>query len=87
MRSFLNLLIVCFIFGVCALPAVACINDRESQQSEKEFKSSYIENQTPPASPPDVTGDNQLLTWGGGGLGVALLVGACALCVVRQAKE
>jgi hypothetical protein len=32
------------------LPARACINDREVERAEREFKSQYL--QTPPAEPP-----------------------------------
>ena len=88
MRSFSWLLVTLLALLVVASPATACLNDRESLQSEKEFKSGYIEIQTPaqpapsPASPTD-----QLLVFGGSGIGVSLLIGACVVCLVRTRKD
>jgi hypothetical protein len=66
----------------------ACINDTESLQSEKEFKSTYIEKAPPaPQYQPEPTGDNNLMVLGGSGVGVALLVGACVLGIVRTRRD
>ena len=65
----------------------ACINDTESLQSEKEFKSTYIEKAPPaPQYQPETTNDN-LMVWGGSGVGVALLVGACVFGVVLARRD
>jgi hypothetical protein len=34
---------------VCALPAGACLNDRELLVAEREFRSSYLRGQTAPS--------------------------------------
>ncbi len=87
MRSFVTVLTTALILGSAVPPAAACLNDRESIRAEKEFKSSYQENQTPaPTYQPNSTPSIQLLTYGGSGLGAILLVGACALCVGRSRK-
>ena len=88
MRTFLLKLVVPALFlAAQAQPALACINDRESLQSEKEFKSSYIEKETPPPQyEPPPSNSDQLLTYGGSGLGLALLVGACVMGLVRTRR-
>jgi hypothetical protein len=55
--------------------ASACMNDRESNQSEKEFKSNYLEQPVAPASPPPVSHDLVVM----GEVGSGLLLGAFAL--------
>ena len=66
----------------------ACINDSESLQSEKEFKSTYIEKAPPaPQYQPEPTSNDQLMVWGGSGVGVALLLGACFLGIVRTRRD
>ena len=88
MRWFtLACLTVAMLLAVHIGTASACLNDRESLQSEKEFKSTYIEKAPPaPQYQPETTGD-QLMVWGGSGVGVALLVGACVLGVVRARRD
>jgi len=41
-----------FCVGLLVPSAAACINDRESIKSEKEFKSRYIEQQPPNTTTP-----------------------------------
>jgi hypothetical protein len=53
------------------------MNDRESNKSEKEFKSNYIDKPVQPVSPPP--SDNNLLVIGGTTAGTSLLLGACAV--------
>jgi hypothetical protein len=66
------------VFLTCTSLASACINDRESNQSEKEFKSNYIDKPVQPASPAP-TDNNNLLVIGGTTAGTSLLLGACAV--------
>jgi hypothetical protein len=83
--SLFRLLTPALILAAQVSMATACINDRESLRSEKEFKSSYIENQprVAPSYQPEPSGDNQLLTFGGIGAGIALLVSGCVLGLGR----
>ena len=70
-------LIVACVTVLCQASLVsACINDRESRRSEKEFKSSYQEDQSPvpQTSPEEAPSAYPLLTYGGSGLGLTLLV-------------
>ena len=57
--------------------APACINDRESNKSEKEFKSNYLEQPVQPTSPPEP--ESNLLVVGGTTAGTGLLLSAFAL--------
>ena len=70
--------------ALTALPAIACLNDRESLKAEREFKSQYQEKPgAPAASPSEEPSTNDLLTYGGIGGGALLIVGALALGVVK----
>jgi hypothetical protein len=65
--------------------ASACLNDRESEQGEREFKSSYVDRpSTPPVapaeSPPQIQSQMYYLMAGGG---VVLLACAVLLTVWR----
>jgi hypothetical protein len=87
MRWFLVILTAALILHVAVPPASACLNDRESIKAEKEFKSSYQENQSPaPTYQPESTPGIQVLTYGGSSVGALLFIGACALCVSRTRK-
>jgi hypothetical protein len=57
--------------------ANACINDRESNQSEKEFKSNYLVQPQQPQSTPEPK--SNLIAEGGVTVGVSLLFGAIAI--------
>lgn len=81
-------LVLAMLLAVQVTTASACINDSESLQSEKEFKSTYIEKAPPaPQYQPEPTANDQLMVWGGSGVGMALLVGACVLGVVRTRRD
>ncbi len=74
------------ILAVFAPAASACINDREVIATEKEFKSSYIDQQVPAPAPEynkEPEPDNKLWVLGGSGLGIALLGGALVLGCMR----
>lgn len=65
------------LFGL-ATPALACLNDVELPQHEREFRSQYREQENPPPAPsaePQTQPGNHLLVGGG----AAMLMGAVAL--------
>jgi hypothetical protein len=67
------------LLGAAALPAQACINDREVNRAEREFKSQYL--QTAPAiqPAPDTSGiQERVLPVAFLGSGGVLLLGATA---------
>ncbi len=66
----------------------ACINDRESDKAEKEFKSRYIDQQTPkngvpatPSRPANWTGSVSAASIGG-----VLLIGAVAVTLLPRRR-
>ncbi len=80
MRRFpFGFLAAAVLVGLCALPARACINDREVNNAEREFKSHYVDptpaESSPPAGPVTSAGE-QLKFYGPLTLGGLLLVGA-----------
>jgi hypothetical protein len=85
MRSYLvKFFAPALLLAIHVPAAFACINDRESLKSEKEFKSSYIEQPMPaPQYQPQPTTENPLVTYGGPAAGIALLLGGCALGVIK----
>lgn len=76
LRSSLSALVVLMSL---AGPAAACLNDREIDSAEREFKSNYQEKAAPSPSPAQPSSDDRLLVWGGAGAGSVLLVGALVL--------
>ncbi len=68
--------------------AAACINDRESSKSEKEFKSRYNDPPTlqPTDSPPSSSPTDRLFVYGGTGLGAALLVGGLTVTFLPRRR-
>jgi hypothetical protein len=64
--------------------ASACINDRESEKSEKEFKSRYIDVKPEPAPEVSPPAKDNLLVYGGSTVGAGLLLAAFGLCVSRK---
>ena len=73
--------------AVLASPARACINDRDTKTSEREFKSQYeespgTESLTPGGSPS--SSSNDLIALVAGGAGGLLLIGALGLTVCRS---
>jgi len=90
MRWFiLGTLTLVMVLAVHVSMAPACINDRESLQSEKEFKSSYIEKEAPAPQQyePQPSPGDQLMVFGGSGIGAALLIGACVMGFVRPRRS
>ena len=82
-RLFLGALTLAALL-VPAGAATACLNDREVERTEREFKSSYIEKQAPPTPTyPEPTPKNNLLTYGGSGAGMVLLLGGFVLALRR----
>ncbi len=80
MRRFLpGFLTAAVLLGLAALPARACINDREVNNAEREFKSHYVDptpsEAAPAASPSPSTGDH-LEFYGPLTMGGLLLIGA-----------
>ena len=51
-------LLAVMCLGIVAATATACLNDRESSKSEKEFKSHY--GDPPPAQPAEPTRSGRL---------------------------
>ena len=78
-------LILNLTLAILLLPtaAFACLNDREVEATEKEFKSTYMEQQAPPASPGYQEPDNKLWVLGGSGL---LLLGGALTIGLRRGK-
>jgi hypothetical protein len=70
MRSVAALLTILAI----AAPASACINDREVDRHEREFKSNYLDPILPGSLSPEAEPAVRPLAYGG--LGAALLLGA-----------
>jgi hypothetical protein len=78
-RSLLCLLTSAVLLAITALPTRACLNDREVDNAEREFKSHYAdpaEGQSPRLPPPSAT--DQLKYYGPLAMGGLLLVGAFA---------
>jgi hypothetical protein len=82
-RHLAHVLLSLLVFGATALPALACINDREIERKEREFKSHYQDNQelSNPVKETAPTSDEKLLPYAALGAGSFLLVGAAAICV------
>jgi len=74
-------LLACFTLAAFASPVVACINDVELPNHEREFRSQYREEANVPSPPPPVESSpgpsNQALIGGG----AVLLLGAVALAL------
>jgi len=81
-------LVLLFTF---AFPARACINDRVVDISEREFKSSYLEQPADESPSPDEetspAEEGQLLAVAVSGAGLLLFVGAGLLCFVKKAPR
>jgi hypothetical protein len=75
------------LLAAAALPAQACINDREVDRTEREFKSHYLETAPVTQPAPNPSGTEQkalpIAFLGGGGI---LLLGATA-SVLRLRKR
>jgi hypothetical protein len=71
------------LLGACALPAAACINDREVGPKEREFKSHYQDNQpgTIPVQEISPATEQKLAPYAVLGAGSLLLAGAVVACV------
>jgi hypothetical protein len=72
-----------------ATPVRACINDRNVEISEREFKSSYQQGDEAGSSvsPQEYSPPEELDLFpiiAGSGLGSLLLVGAIGLCMIRR---
>ena len=87
MRRSLSILVFSFVtfFGI-TVSASACINDREVNAKEREFKSQYQENTPrrapePWYSPPS---EQKLVPFAILGTGSALLTGAGVFCLKRK---
>jgi hypothetical protein len=77
MRCYLFGLLTAAVFlGLCALPARACINDREVNNAEREFKSQYPDPTPAEVAPPAPSTSDEIKTYGPLALGGLLLVGA-----------
>jgi hypothetical protein len=70
--------------GAGAAPALACINDRDTRTSEREFKSQYREAPETRPTAPAFPYSDQALPLAASGAGAALLVGAFTLTARRQ---
>lgn len=81
----LALLVLAAFLTVAVSDVSACINDRESIKSEKEFKSRYNDPQlvTPEYKPSE---GKDLMLLGMGGTGVAFLAAALVLGI-RKSKR
>ncbi len=79
-------LLTALCLTVFATAASACLNDRESSKSEKEFKSRY--NDPPAAKPadPSPSPTDRFFVYGGTGLGAALLVGGLTVTFLPRRR-
>ena len=88
-RTSLALFLAVMGTGVFAASAAACLNDRESAKSEREFKSHY--GDPPPAPAPtesSPTGSpERLFVYGWTGLGAALLVSGLVVTVLPRRRR
>jgi hypothetical protein len=75
-------LLACLALVFVASPTFACLNDAELPRSEREFRSQYKRQTTPPvpAAEPTYPGGTPLL-FGGGSL---LLIGAVGLTMTGR---
>jgi hypothetical protein len=80
MPRLINTLTVTLALAATALPATACLNDREVLVAENEFKSSYL---TKKADDPGPRARIPLGGWAALGLGTALL-GATMVVSLRR---
>lgn len=83
--SFLLAVSCCLLLGVLVTPVSACLNDREVNRSEREFKSQYQERPDgaqPSSESPSVrpAGPLAFLTMG---VGVFLLAGSVVVSLNR----
>ncbi len=87
-RILLVLLVAVLALVVHVSTASACLNDREINKAEREFKSTY--DKAPPAPeyqpPPPDTGKEKLITLGGG-IGAGLLAGAVVIGLRRPRQS
>jgi hypothetical protein len=81
MRHFLSLAAVLALSG----PALACINDTELINHEREFRSQYRESQYQPPEP-EQTASNRPYVVGGAGLLMALTGAGIFVRVRSQAR-
>ena len=74
-------LLACLVLAWFACPATACINDVELPNHEREFRSQYRRQASPPAASPNSPSlpPRYHLLMGGGS---ALLIGALGVMVV-----
>jgi hypothetical protein len=87
-RYCLRLLAAWLCLGVLAPAASACINDRESDKAEKEFKSRYIDQQTPTGTTPTSPApENRVLTVSATAVGAVLLIGAVTITVLPRRRQ
>ena len=89
-RSLFLPLLCCGLLAVIAVPSRACINDREVEQHEREFKSDYLKQPGSPGStteeaPPQSDGNWRLIA--ASGLGIGLLAGAVVVGVTRPSAR
>ncbi len=79
---------LCLAALLAVSPAHACINDREVQSAEREFRSSYMD-QTPsePVSPGEIPEQQPASSWLITSLGGALLASAFTLGLIRSYKR
>ena len=86
MRRSLAVLVLSFSMVLAiAVPAFACINDREVNAKEREFKSQYQESTPSVAPTPNYSpgGQDKLIPIAALGTGSLLLVGAGIVCLRR----
>jgi hypothetical protein len=74
-------LVACLVLAWCACPAAACLNDNELPGHEREFRSQYRRQASPPPSTDAPVPPGYRVLLGGGGV---LLVGAFGLTLVAR---
>jgi len=88
-RSFKSAWMSLAVLGALAAPVLACINDREVNQSEREFKSNYLDQQPAPSATPSAdesTTRGDLMVYGGMGTGTLLMIGAAVVGFRKSAR-
>src|SRR5207253_1382396 len=89
MRILLRYTLSLLLLTCLVVPAVACLNDREVNTAEREFKSQYLDKTAQPVSPGElsVPSPDEGHAQAAAVLGIGLLAGATVLGLTRPNKR